>query len=361
MSPKKIAVVRANALGDFIFVLPALQALRDTYPDAEIVYLGKAWHQTFLENRPSPISRVAVVPPYGGVGEAENFENDENILKPFFTEMQAEQFDIAIQMHGGGFYSNPFTKRLGAKVSVGLKTPNAIQLDINVPYIIATSEILRYIEVVRYLGASTADPEPSVKVINKDLQEAKNAFRHNAGERYAVIHPGASDMRRRWPAENFAAIANYLVDQGYHVYITGSEYERADIERLFTHITYPDQIHNLCADLSLNGMTGLLAMADVLVSNDTGPLHLARALKKPTIGIYWTINAVTGMALTTSRNRSLIAWDPYCPLCGTDCVQPNYPKDNCKHEASFTAKVSIDEVKNALQDLLLTEAVDTAA
>jgi len=45
MMVKKIAILRANALGDLIFVLPALQALRDHYPLAEIVYLGKRWHE----------------------------------------------------------------------------------------------------------------------------------------------------------------------------------------------------------------------------------------------------------------------------------------------------------------------------
>jgi len=53
----KIAVLRANALGDFIFTLPALEALRTAYPNAEIVLLAKEWHASFLERRPSPINR----------------------------------------------------------------------------------------------------------------------------------------------------------------------------------------------------------------------------------------------------------------------------------------------------------------
>lgn len=51
---KKIAVLRANALGDFIFALPALRALKETFPDDEIVYLGKKMHQDFLTGRPGP-------------------------------------------------------------------------------------------------------------------------------------------------------------------------------------------------------------------------------------------------------------------------------------------------------------------
>src|SRR5215472_7363490 len=67
-SVRKIAVLRANGLGDFIFALPALEALRAAYPEAEIVLLAKAWHATFLEDRPGPFNRVIVIPPHRGVG-----------------------------------------------------------------------------------------------------------------------------------------------------------------------------------------------------------------------------------------------------------------------------------------------------
>src|SRR6266851_7516846 len=66
---RRIAVLRANALGDFIFALPALEALRAAYPQAEIVLLAKKWHATFLQGRPGPVDRVVVVPPYPGVSE----------------------------------------------------------------------------------------------------------------------------------------------------------------------------------------------------------------------------------------------------------------------------------------------------
>jgi ADP-heptose:LPS heptosyltransferase len=113
---KKIAVLRANALGDFIFILPALQALRNKFPESEIVLLGKKMHEIFLKNRPSTIDRVIVIPPYPGVGEPETFTPENNKINDFFAEMQNESFDMAFQMHGGGKNSNRFVKQLGAKL-----------------------------------------------------------------------------------------------------------------------------------------------------------------------------------------------------------------------------------------------------
>lgn len=353
---QKIAVLRANALGDFIFTLPALHALRRAMPDAEIVYLGKAWHKAYLTNRPGPIDRVEVLPPYPGVGEKDTYVADEAEVEAFFVRMQQEQFDIAIQMHGGGFYSNPFTKRLGAKLTIGLKTPDATPLDVNVSYVGVYSEILRFLEVVSHLGAVATSIAPSIAVTASDLDEVYNVLVHPKDQHFVVIHPGASDPRRRWPAENFAEIADFLVDQGYHVYLTGTAFERSVIEDVLNRVANQERITNLCDKLSLGGMTGLLSLADLMVSNDTGPLHLARALETPSVGIFWTVNCLTAVWPNSNFHRSLIAWDPYCPLCGTDCVQPNFEHEHCDHETSFTAYIKVEEVKKALQNLLvLTE------
>ena len=59
----KIAVLRVNALGDFIVALPAIEALRAAYPEAEIVLLAGAWHAAFLRGRPGPVYPVVVLPP----------------------------------------------------------------------------------------------------------------------------------------------------------------------------------------------------------------------------------------------------------------------------------------------------------
>src|SRR5687768_15470046 len=100
MSPDKLAVLRANALGDFVFCLPALDALRAAFPDAELLFLGKPWHVELLAGRPGPIDRVIAVPPSEGVNT--DGEEDRAALEAFFAAMAAEELDLALQMHGGG-------------------------------------------------------------------------------------------------------------------------------------------------------------------------------------------------------------------------------------------------------------------
>ncbi|GAA0560190.1 glycosyltransferase family 9 protein [Chitinophaga japonensis] len=348
---KKIAVLRANALGDFIFALPALSALRETFPDHEIVYLGKKMHRDFLCGRPGPVDRVIVVPPYPGVGEAENYEPDPEQVNAFFRQMREEQFDIAIQMHGGGGFSNPFLQQLGAGQTVGLQAPDAPPLDISIPYIIYYSEILRYLEVVSYLGATTRNLVPVVNIMEKDIREARQVMQPHDGSPVAVIHPGATDPRRHWPAVNFARVADYLVSAGYTVYINGLPEEAYLVNGILQNMQQRSGAHSLCGKLSICGLAGLLSLADIVVSNDSGPLHLAYALRIPAVGIYWVGNMITGTPMTSAINRPLISWTTRCPLCGLEASRLKSGISECRHHASFVADVSVDDVLQAVQDL----------
>ncbi|HVL77028.1 MAG TPA: glycosyltransferase family 9 protein, partial [Noviherbaspirillum sp.] len=126
---RRIVVVRPNAVGDFIYALPCLHALRATWPQARITYVGKQWHADFLAGRPGPIDEVAVIPPCPGVGAPVDAEFDQTRLERFIETMRAARFDLALQIYGGGRYSNPFTRRLGARLCIGMKADDAEPLD----------------------------------------------------------------------------------------------------------------------------------------------------------------------------------------------------------------------------------------
>src|SRR5579885_787893 len=94
---RKIAVLRANGLGDLIFALPALDALRAAYPEAEITLLGSRLHVELLAERPGPVDRVIVIPPSRGVREEAGKLENAAELDQFFEAMARERFDLAIQ------------------------------------------------------------------------------------------------------------------------------------------------------------------------------------------------------------------------------------------------------------------------
>lgn len=352
---RKIAILRANALGDFIFALPALQALRTTYPQAEIVYLGKTWHQEFVPGHVPAIDRVVIVPPYPGVGKAEDIVTSRAELDAFFDEMQHEQFDLALQLHGGGRFSNPFLLRLGARHTIGLRTPDAAELEVSIPYVFYQNEVLRLLEVVSYVGARTDDIVPRLPATRADIAQARKIVEQYGKQKtgkFVVLHPGASDSRRHWPAENFAAVAHDLYGRGFDVFVTGTPEEHKLVQAVITEAH--GKAADLCGQLSLGALTGLLARADLVVSNDTGPLHLAGALGAKSVGIYWIGNLITAGHMTRSGHRPQVSWTTRCPVCDTSCVASGYPFDAsaCKHAISFVSDVTIERVLGDCYELL---------
>lgn len=340
---KKIAVLRSNGLGDFIFTLPALEALRAAYPQAEIVLLGLEWHAQFLDKRPGPIDRVEIVPKSPGVRN-DSQEEDPAELSRFFEKMEHERFDLAVQMHGGGRYSNPFVQRLRARVTAGSCTEDAVPLDRWLPYSYYHLEVLRFLEVVSLVGAVPTVLEPRILLTEPDLAEAAGVVSLEE-QALVVLHPGAGDPRRRWSAEKFASIGNALAWAGSRVVVIGMESERDLVERVVGSMSA--EAVNLCGRLSVSGLAGLLSRTGLVISNDSGPLHLARAVGAPTVGIYWCGNMINAGPVTHARHHTAISWRLDCPVCGMDCT-----RGGCDHKVSFVDDVSEVEVNTAALELM---------
>jgi ADP-heptose:LPS heptosyltransferase len=344
----KIAVLRANILGDYLFLVPALEALRAAYPGAEIVLLGRAWHRAFLEGRPGPVDRVVVVPAYGGVSTEPGISADSDTLARFFAEMRAERFDLAIQAHGGGRNSNPVLLRLGARITAGLCTPDAPPLDYWMPYVYFQPEILRFLEVVSLVGATPTLLEPRIAVTDADLTEARAVVPED-DRPLVALHPGATDSRRWWPTEKFAAVGDALAAAGCRVVVTGTPGEDALVDAVVGRMQA--DAGDLCGRLTVGGLAGLLSRCALVVSNDSGPVHLAAAVGTATVGIYWCLNLVNAGPITRTRHRPALSFRLNCPTCGANCME-----EGCKHRDSFVADVTVAEVLASARELLGLES-----
>ncbi len=347
---ERIAVLRANSLGDFVFTLPALSALRETYPGADIWLLAKAWHSEFLEGRDAPVDRVVVLPSVPGVSaepEAEPRREDEDEMQRWRQGIKAQRIDLAIQLHGGGRYSNPLVLELGARVTAGMKTPDAQPLDRWIPYVYYHHEILRLLEVVGLVGASTARIQPVLATTGGDLAEARGLLAPLQGSTrpVVVLHPGATDPRRRWPPEKFAGVADRLVDSGAHVVLVGAQGETEVTAAVLARMRR--RALDLAGRTSLSALVGVLSTCSLAICNDSGPLHLALALGARAVGIFWCGNMINAGPIGRARFRPAVSWRINCPECGVDCI-----RDECPHQSSFTGDVEEEEVERLALELL---------
>jgi ADP-heptose:LPS heptosyltransferase len=347
---RTIAVLRANAVGDYVMSLPALQALRAAYPDAHVVLVGAPWHAAFLRGRPGPVDEVVVLPAVPGMGGMQP-DAPTGGLGEVLADLRARELDLAVQLHGGGAQSNPLVREFGARHAVGLRAPGAPELDREVPYRYYQPEVARYLEVVALVGASPVG-EAELAVTDADRDEAQRGLAPGDGPLVAV-HPGAADERRRWPVERFAALADALVADGARVVVTGSAGEVGLVDAVVSLAAGP--VTGLAGVLGLGGLAGLYSRCALVVSNDTGPRHLAQAVGAPTLGLFWCGNAINAAPATRSRHRVLLSWTLHCPECGADCTRDLYRHrdgDGCAHRPSFLADIPLEEAVEESRDLL---------
>jgi len=343
---RTIAVLRPSALGDFIFCLPALHALKLCYPQARITYIGKPWHADFLRGRAGPVDEVVVMPPYPGVGAPAPAPErgvqaaglgDNTDAGRFIAGMRARRFDLALQLYGGGRHANPLVLGFGARCTVGLQAGDAAPLDRNLPHVGVVNKRLQLLEVAALAGAHAWPMRQRLHVSARDREEAARCLPPAAGDTLVLLQPGSSDARRCWPAAQFARLGDALVARGARVIVNGTREEAPLVASILAAMRHPAA--DLSGNASLPALCGLLERCALVVSNDTGPLHLALEIGTPAVGIYWLTNLVESAPLHQQHHRAAVSLQVHCAVCGAENITRR-----CPHDSSFVAAVPFDDV-----------------
>ena len=302
---RKIAVFRALHLGDFICAVPALKALKKQHPLAELTYIGLPWLRA-IADRFACIDRFLEFPGYLGL---EGLSIDGDASQRFVRDARDYRYDLAIQMHGDGSVSNEFVAQLGARVSIGYRPigcdlPNLLDLELEIDR--EEHEVLRWLRLVEVLGAQ-GSPDLEFPLLADDLEEA-NAVLLKAGidpaQPLLAIHPGAKDPERRWPVASFAAAADLLAEQlGTQVVITGTASEAAIGRAVAESMSVPAAVLSGCS--SIGGLAALLARASLLITNDTGPSHLAAAIGVPSVVLFGPTKPSRWAPLDVKKHRAI--------------------------------------------------------
>lgn len=152
-------------------------------------------------------------------------------------------------------------------------------------------EVRRQLDLVATVGACTDDERLSIVIPSQAHSYVDDLLAGVIEERqpWVVVHPGATAASRRYPPEGFAAVARRLVQElGYEVVFTGTEPERELIDRIQAEMGVRSR--SLVGALDLPGLAALLARASLLISNNTGTVHVAAAVGTPVVDLYALTN-----------------------------------------------------------------------
>jgi ADP-heptose:LPS heptosyltransferase len=281
-SPRKIVVLRASRIGDFINTMPAFHAIKACLPKSEltVVTLPMLFE---LAYRCPDINRVEAFPGYPGM--ADQLFDSRSALA-FFSKMQAEEYDLAIQMQGSGVYSNPFILMLGARFTAGFIRPEdgPGRLDAAIPLPDSGYEIKRMLAITTFLGAPPTSHTPRLILKPEDVAAARELLSGNP-QPWIGLHPTARDLTRQWPIGKFAETARRLQKQhGGTIVVLGEERDRDLINSAFMNQNV--HVANLAGSTSIGSLLGIISRLSILITNDTGPAHMAYALGTPAVVIF---------------------------------------------------------------------------
>lgn len=340
-----IGVLTASGIGDFLVTVPALEALRKAYPGAQVTVLGDSWHQGFLEGRPGPWDGAVAVPREDGICRLAA-EPDAPIHA--FVAEQRGRYDLIVQMHGGGADSNAVVRALRPRWAVGSCTPASASLDRCLPYVPGRPEVIRWLEVAELAGAEPVVGSrsllPSLQVTSVDVEAAAAAWPHPGP--IVLLHVGARDARRCWSPTNFASVGCHLrATVAPTILLVGSEHDHQASAQVVELIG--EGAVDLTGQASLGGTLALARRSRLFLGNDSGPRHLAAAVGRPTVGIFWVGNLMAFGPLVGGANRALVSFTVACPMCGREQLD-----DRCQHDVSFVDSVTADDVLRACEEAL---------
>jgi ADP-heptose:LPS heptosyltransferase len=279
---KKIGIFRALQLGDMLCVIPAIRALRQAYPHAQIILLGLPWAKSFANRFDHYFDGFIHFPGYPGLPEQEFYAK---VFHQFVGDMQEQKFDLLLQMQGNGLLVNPMIELFDAKYVAGFKIEghyapdNSLFLD----YPDHGSEIERHLALMTHLGIETLGTELEFPIIETDLEELRQLDLLIEARQYVCIHPGSRGSWRQWPTGYFAALADYCIEQGYQAVVTGTKDEMNIVDSVISQMK--NAPINATGKTSLGAVGALIKDAALLISNCTGVSHIAAAFKTPSIVI----------------------------------------------------------------------------
>jgi heptosyltransferase-1 len=314
IQPKKILLIKPSAIGDVVHGLPVLNLMRRRWPSAHIAWMLTPLCAGLLEGHPQLDEIILFHRRLFGRGWYDPLAA-VGLLK-FTSGLHRRKFGLVVDLQGL-FRTGYFAAATHAPVRVGFAEARE---GAGIFYTHRISSpggerhpqrsggrhaVDRNLDLAEALGCGRSPVEFSLPI----GEQEKKWVAENTGSLgpYAVLIPGTIWETKRWPVERFAALADILREQhGLKIIAAGSRDEMSLAEQI-----HPDL--NLAGQTTLRQLTALIAQANLVVANDSGPMHIAAALHRPLITPFGPTNPdLTG---PYKRSDTVVRLDIPCSPC----------------------------------------------
>ena len=337
---QRILAISCTAIGDTLLSTPALRSLRLAYPQARISLLLNRNYTTLFANNPD----IDEIIPYAGG------------YRRFFRlawSLNRRHFDVALVLHGNEPQATPLAYLSGADYRFKLPNDNRFR------FLLSNAEPVRRwddfghgieqrLAVAKLAGGAPTDRSMtllSTPGAASRLSERIAAHGIPPGARQIGFQAGASTLSRRWSADRFVELGKRLLNRHADVWIvlTGSANERPLAEKIAAGIDHP-RVWNAAGEPALAELPALMQNLQLLLTGDTGPMHMAIAVGTPVLALFAVSDwRRSGPASDFDKHVVIQKWRTCDPCLSKRCP---YAEPLCMEN------ISVDEVEQAILDRL---------
>lgn len=319
-SAQRILCIRLDNMGDVLMTTPALRALKAGRKDRHLTLLASPGGAAVARMIPEVDAVIPFEAPWmkgTGAERAVGVAQDNAIR----TQLAAGAFDAAIIFTA--YSQNPLP---AAYLCYLAGIPLCLAHCRENPYHLLSDwvaepeptqgirhEVQRQLDLVAQIGCHTADQRLSFVVSDESCQQVRKLLGSQGldfARPWVVLHSGATAPSRRYPAAQFAEVIRELADSGCQTVLTGSPSEIEDVISLQRLAGVPTW--SLAGQLNLAELGAAVLLADVVISNNSGPAHLAAAIGTPLVDLY----ALTNPQHTPWQVRHVLLFhDVPCKYC----------------------------------------------
>ena len=290
-SRERILLVSVNWLGDLLFLTPAIRAIRRAHPDSFIAALSPRRGLDFLEGNPH-LNAVIPMPEGRGLPHLAGW-------LPLIGRLRAERFDAAFLFHRS-FTRAAAAWAAGIPERIGYRTAKRgwlLTTAVEMPPPDTLHKVDLMLRVVEAAGIRPNGRHYDAGIRPED-ERAAGALARELGigpsDRVVALHAGANWLLKRWPARRFAELADALSERhGAKVLFIGGEGDRPLIGQISGRMRARPLVS--AGRTTFRQMGALLKRVQLLISNDSGPLHMGIAAGVPVVALFGPTNpALTG-------------------------------------------------------------------
>jgi len=355
-------VVQLAGLGDTLMATPAFAALQDHYPGAQIDLItlhGYVKHA--FRNHPR-FNTITKLPSYPGNWIISRFANASNaklIISAirYYPELlirSASSYDLGINLALSNFdrnLGNALLYCLGVPVRVGAVGSGLLNKPVQLNY--KQPRTAAYLQLLQPLGIVSGKRDYEFPIQPNDLETVKLALRTaqiDSRQPLAIIQPGGKIHinSRRWPAEYFARVCEFLSDEGFEVILTGDEDDTDVCNEIARALAA--KVKSLAGRLSFAESAALLSLAQLCITNDTSTLHLAEAVAVPrVISIFGPTDP--DLLVPDNRRHTVFKSELPCAPCMGGIIDGNSVRCHRDVKEECLSEIHPDQIMALLESL----------